>query len=201
MQGAGKRWGAKGPPGQRTAPQVRNAGGRLHPATFSPCSFSLSHTLEGPHGARFVDSEFRGEPSDGSRVSAESLLRREGAAGERALVWGIGVGGDRALGPPPSTPPRGTGRGGRGERCWRPGRSRVAGGRRGWRAAAEEGAHPDKPRSPDFWPSPGRWGALAGALRGSPPLSGGFFLFKQSPPLRTVDLDPPLSCLSKQPRA
>ena len=100
MQGAGKRWGAKGPPAQRTAPQVRNAGGRLHPATFSPCSFSLSHTLEGPHGARFVDSEFRGEPSDGSRVSAESLLRREGAAGERALVWGIGVGGGSCPGTP-----------------------------------------------------------------------------------------------------
>ena len=142
-----------------------------------------------------------GSPLTGPGSPPSPCCAARARRGRGRWCGGLGSGGDRALGPPPSTPPRGTGRGGRGERCWRPGRSRVAGGRRGWRAAAEEGAHPDKPRSPDFWPSPGRWGALAGALRGSPPLSGGFFLFKQSPPLRTVDLDPPLSCSSKQPRA
>ena len=182
---------------------MRNAGGRLHPATFSPCSFSLSQSLEGPHGARFVDSEFRGSPltdpgSPPSPCCAARAWRGEGAgAGD---CGGGGGGGSRPGTPSLHATSRHWARG-RGKRCWRPGRSRVAGGRMGRRAAAGEGAHPDKPRSPDFWPSPGRWGALAGALRGNPPLSGGFLLFKQSPPLRTVDLDPPLSCSSKQPRA
>lgn len=61
------------------------------------------------------------------------------------------------------------------------------------RAAAGEGAHPNIPTVQTSSPLPGRWGALAGALRGSPLLSGGFLLFKQSPSLRTVDLDPPLT--------
>ena len=109
----GRRWGARGPPGQRTAPQVRNAGGRLQPSTSSPCSFSLSHTLEGTPWGKV----FRGR----RRVPA-APQRRGRSRGEGAGARQRGGGVDRTLGPPPSAPPRGGGRGGR---CWRPGWSRM----------------------------------------------------------------------------
>lgn len=101
--------------------------------------------------------DFRGSPLTGPGVSAVSLLRREGAGeGASARDWG---GGGRALGPPPSTPLRGTGRGGRGERCWRPGWSRVGAG--GCRGRGPSG-HSHRP---DFWPSPR---AVGGARWRSP---------------------------------